>query len=83
MKDNRQVLTVVVSGTPVQVEASANASVRSVVPEALHKSGQVGRPEGDWELRDEAGNLLGPERKVGEFGPDAMLYLSLKVGSGG
>lgn len=75
-------LTIVVNGQPTGVTASAQASVESLIPAALAQTGNVGQPPNNWELRDAAGNQLGPKNKVGEFAGQT-LFLNLKAGIGG
>lgn len=85
MPKNKETLTVVVNGQPTEVEANENAPIRTVIPKALGKSGNTGRPPEDWQLTDADGNLLDLGRKIEEFGfvPGVTLLLSLKAGVGG
>ncbi len=85
MSHNQQMLTVVVSGTPVQVEVNVQAPLRTLIPEALRESEQAGRSPEEWELRDAQGNLFDLDRKIGSYGfaTDTRLYLNLKAGIGG
>jgi hypothetical protein len=82
---NEQMLTIIVNGNAVVVSAIANAALRTIIPQALHLSGNAGQPPDNWELRDASGNPLALDKKVGEFmfGPDAKLFLNLKAGVGG
>lgn len=82
--DNKIDLNIVVNGRAVTVDANVNAPLRTAVPEALRKSGNVGEPD-EWELRDEGGNLLDISHKIGSFGftAAATLFLSRKAGVGG
>ncbi len=81
----KETLTVVVNGQPVEVEANENAPLRSVIGRALELSGNVGQPPENWELKDAAGNLLDPDRKIGDyhFPEGVKLFLSLKAGVAG
>lgn len=78
-------LAVIVNGQPTLVDAKANAPLRTIIPEALHQSGNAGQPPENWELRDAAGALLDLEAKIGSFGfsTDTKLFLNLKAGIGG
>lgn len=78
-------IAVIVNGQPVLVETNANAPLQTVVVHALNASGNSGQPPENWELRDEAGNLLDPQDKLSAhgLGPDSKLFLSLKAGVGG
>ncbi len=85
MADPRETLTVVVGGTPVQVEANPNAELRTVVNRALAESHNTGQPPENWELRDKDGNLLDVTKKVSayHFAAGATLFLNLRAGIGG
>jgi hypothetical protein len=78
-------LSVIVNGEPTLVEVNANAPLRTVIPPALHQSGNAGQPPENWELRDAAGALLDLDAKIGSFGfpADAKVFLNLKAGIGG
>lgn len=84
-KKTKETLTIVVNGQPVEVEANENAPLQSVVGKALEKSGNVGQPAENWELKDAAGALLDLRKKIGEynFADDVKLFLSLKAGVAG
>lgn len=75
-------LTIVVNGQPTQLTASGQASIESIIPQALEQTGNVGQPPNNWELRDAAGKQLDPKNKVGEFAGQT-LFLNLKAGIGG
>ncbi len=85
MPDNQIALEVIVNGQPVEVQANQNAPLRTVIPKALTQTGNAGRPPEDWELRDAAGVLLDPEKKIEDFGfPEGTrLFLNLRAGVGG
>ncbi|NUR33868.1 MAG: DUF2604 domain-containing protein [Gemmatimonadaceae bacterium] len=79
-------LTIVVNGTPTEIDQNANSPLRAVIERALAATGNdAGQPVANWELRDEQGVLLEPDRKIGSFGfaGSATLFLSLKAGVGG
>ena len=85
MKTEKLVLTVVVNGTPVEIEANPNAELRTVVTRALAETKNSGQPFESWELRDRAGNSLDVTAKIGESGlvRGSTLFLSLRAGIGG
>jgi len=85
MPDNNILLTIVVNGTPAQVEANVNAPLRTVIARALAQTQNTGRPPEDWELRDAQGILLDITKKVGEFNfPEGTtLFLNLTAGVAG
>jgi hypothetical protein len=84
-KDHDVDLIIVVNGQPIPIEAKANELLRTVVHQALEKSGNSGQPIDNWELRDGSGNILDLARKVGDFHfhDGTKLFLSLKAGVGG
>lgn len=85
MPRNKETLTIVVNGQPTEVDANENTPLHTVIPKALEKSGNTGRPPEDWQLTDMNGNPLDLGRKIEEFGfaPGVTLLLSLKAGVGG
>ncbi len=85
MPRNKETLTVIVNGTPTEVEANENAPLKTIIPKALHQTGNSGQPPDQWELKDAQGNLLDLEKKIGDyhFPDDVKLFLSLKAGVGG
>ena len=85
MPRNKNTVTVVVNGTPTEVEANDHSPLKVLIPKALHATGNSGQPADQWELKDSAGNLLDLEKKIGDyhFADDTKLFLSLKAGVGG
>jgi hypothetical protein len=84
-KDHDVDLIIVVNGQPIPLEAKNHELLRTVVHQALEKSGNSGQPIDNWELRDGSGNILDLARKVGDFHfqDGTKLFLSLKAGVGG
>jgi hypothetical protein len=78
-------LSVVVNGTSTNVETNPNAALQSVIVKALAQTNNQGRPPGDWELKDLAGNVLDPNKKPRDYNlaSGATLFLTLKAGVGG
>ena len=85
MPRNKNTLTVIVNGTPTEVEANENAPLKMIIPKALEQTGNTGQPPDQWELKDAQGNLLDLGKKIGDyhFPADVKLFLSLKAGVGG
>jgi hypothetical protein len=77
--------TIVVNGTPTEVEQNANSPLKAVIERALSNTQNLGQPPENWELRGDDGALLDPDRKIGsyEFRGAVTLFLSLKAGVGG
>jgi hypothetical protein len=78
-------ITIVVNGQPVSVTGNLHAPLRTIMQEALHRSGNSGQPIDNWELRDAGGQILEPDRKLEELHlqAGATLFLNLKAGIGG
>ncbi len=85
MNENKISITVIVNGQSVVITANPHAPLRTIIPDALHLSGNSGQPPDNWELRDAPGNLLPLDKKIGEFSfaGDVRLFLNLKAGVGG
>jgi hypothetical protein len=85
MSHNIEKLVVIVNGTPYDVKANVEAPVLVVIEKVLEESGNRGQPPQNWELRDAAGQLLDPQRKLEDYHlrDGAKLFLSLKAGVGG
>jgi hypothetical protein len=84
-KGNKVSLTIVVNGQPVEIEGNENAPLQTVLNKALSETQNEAQPPENWEIRDEAGNLLDPSQKIGLFGFAAgtVLLASLKAGAAG
>jgi hypothetical protein len=78
-------ITMVVNGQPVVIEAEEKEKLAEVRRRALHETQNVAQPPENWEIKDEAGTVLDPEKHVGEyhFGKEVTLFLSLKAGAAG
>lgn len=85
MPHNKNTLTVIVNGTPTEVEANQHAPLKTIIPKALEQTGNSGQPPDQWELKDAQGNLLDLDKKIEDyhFPNDVKLFLSLKAGVGG
>lgn len=79
------IISVIVNGQPVDVEANVKAPLIPVVEHALNQSGNSGQPLENWELRDASGQVLDLNRKVEDYGftNGVKLFLNLKAGVGG
>lgn len=83
--DNHVDLVIVVSGAPESVRINRNEPLEHAVREALRESGNPGQRPEDWELRNEAGQLLVLTLRPGDAGivDRQTLFLSPKAGAGG
>jgi Protein of Unknown function (DUF2604) len=81
-RNHRHIVRVVVDGSPVEVEYKENDLVGDLIPRALYKAGNVGRPEDHWQLKYE-GKVLDLKEMMGalHLPKDAVLFLSLEAGT--
>ena len=82
---NKIELNVIVNGTPTTVDANLNAPLRTVLNKALEQTQNTGQDPENWTFKDEAGNALDLDKKVGTFAfaVGVELFVSLKAGAGG
>jgi len=78
-------ITMVVNGQPIVLQAAEGETLASVRHRALTDTQNLAQPPENWEIKNEAGAVLDPEKHVGEyhFGPKVTLFLSLKAGAAG
>ena len=78
-------MTVVVNGTPVEIDAEADEPLADVRRRALDLTRNVAQPPENWDFKTEGGDLLDPAKRVGDyrFGPQVTLFLSLAAGVAG
>ena|ERR1700686_1449612 len=78
-------ITMVVNGQPVLIKATEGEKLADVRQRALTQTQNLAQPPENWEIKNEAGALLDPEKRVGEyhFGEKVTLFLSLKAGVAG
>ena len=78
-------IIMVVNGQPVTIEATEQEKLSEVRQRALTDTQNLAQPPENWEIKNEAGTVLDPEKRVGEyhFGKEVTLFLSLKAGVAG
>ncbi|MGY3487875.1 chromosome segregation ATPase [Bradyrhizobium sp. USDA 4011] len=78
-------ITMVVNGQPVTIEATQQEKLSDVRQRALTETENLAQPPENWEIKDEAGTVLDPDKRVGHyhFGKEVTLFLSLKAGAAG
>lgn len=84
--NNKIQLQIVVNGNPVTVEANIHEPLEALLVPTLKKAGVAGNPEPDrWIFKDQNGNVLDKNKKVGDFGfaAGATIFLSLEAGIAG
>ncbi len=84
--DNATTLIFIVNGSEVVLDhLNVNEPLHAARNQALAKSKNTGRPPADWQIKDERGNALDPDRPIESFAfpPGTKLFLSLGVGAGG
>lgn len=80
------VIRFIVNGEELPLEVWPNQFLDDLVRIVLEKTGNTGRPPGEWEVRTEAGVLipdLHKEIASFHFANFTKLYITLKVGAGG
>lgn len=80
------VIRFIVNGEELPLEVWPNQFLDDLVRIVLEKTGNTGRPAGEWEVRTEAGVLIPDLHKQIEsfhFANFMKLYTTLKVGAGG
>jgi predicted ribosome quality control (RQC) complex YloA/Tae2 family protein len=78
-------ITMVVNGQPVTIEATKQEKLSDVRQRALTETQNLAQPPENWEIKNEAGAVLDPDKRVGDyhFGKEVTLFLSLKAGAAG
>jgi Protein of Unknown function (DUF2604) len=78
-------ITMVVNGQPVMIEATEQEKLSEVRQRALTETQNLAQPPENWEIKDEAGTVLDPDKRVGHYhlGKEITLFLSLKAGAAG
>lgn len=83
---NQIVLQIVVNGNPIEMNANVHEPLGALLVPALRHAGVAGEPDASrWVFKDQNGNVLDKEKKVGEFGfaNEAVIFLSLEAGIAG
>lgn len=85
MSDQGINLKFIVNGQPIDVTAFLGWELREAAKKALEKSGNVGQPIDNWELRDGAGTVLDMGLKIArsDIQEGSTFFLNLKAGIGG
>ncbi|MGY8680466.1 DUF2604 domain-containing protein [Bradyrhizobium sp. UFLA05-153] len=78
-------ITMVVNGQPVTIEATQQEQLSDVRQRALTETQNLAQPPENWEIKNEAGTVLDPDKRVAHyhFGKEVTLFLSLKAGAAG
>ncbi len=84
MAEPRNVTMIVTGHPPVIVYCVPRYfPVQGLRNEALWKTNNMGYAPDEWEVRNEVGEIVRPETKVGELKYDGPLYLKMKPGAMG
>ncbi len=85
MGDKQIEFTIVVNGQPVAVKVNRYDEIGEAVSQALKESGNSGQPIGNWELRNDSGQIIDIEKKIADsdIKEGVTLFLNLKAGVGG
>lgn len=84
-KVNEIKVTFIVQGGAISNKYNENQPLKGAVGRVLEKTGNLGQPISNWQLRTEKGRLLDLEKKFKEenISSGSKLFLSLQVGRGG
>ncbi len=82
---NKITLIFIVNGVDVPVEGNIHEPLKAARNKALADSNNTGRPMDEWEIHNDAGKALDPDKKIADLGlvDGARLFLNLKVAAGG
>jgi hypothetical protein len=82
---NKLTLIFIVNGVDVPVEANIHEPLKVARDKALRDSNNTGRPMDEWEIHNDAGQALDPDKKIVDLSlvDGARLFLNLKVAAGG
>ena len=87
---NKITLIFIVNGVDVSIDANIHEPLKVARNKALTDSNNTGRPMDEWEIHNDAGQALDPDKKIEDLGLEdlglvdgARLFLNLKVGAGG
>lgn len=82
---NKITLIFIVNGVDVRVEENVNEPLKVARNHALEDSNNTGRPFDEWEIHNDAGQALDPNKKIEQSSltDGTRLFLNLKVGAGG
>jgi hypothetical protein len=84
--DNKTSLTFIVNGAEVVLDhLNLSEPLHAARNRALAESKNTGRPPSDWQIKDQSGNALDPDKRIESysFPRGTKLWLSLGVGAGG
>lgn len=84
-EDKKITLVVIVSGTPISVEANPKQKLQVIAQKALEQTGNTSRPLSDWTIKTRDGVVLDMANTVEsyEFTDGTQLVMSLEAGVGG
>lgn len=84
-EDHKVTLTMVVNGKPYSLPFALGQKLHAIVAETLDKTGNMGQPSENWDLRDSAGNLLDLNQHLQNFRfpENTELFLNPRAGAGG
>lgn len=78
-------INMVVNGAPYDLSFPLGQKIKGVVEETLEKTGNVGQPLENWELKDTNGAPIDLNKHLRDynFQDGVTLFLNLKAGIGG
>jgi hypothetical protein len=83
--DNKISINMVISGKAYSLSFPSGQKMIGIVESTLSKTGNVGQPLENWELRDEIGTFIDLDKHLRDysFQDNVTLFLNTKAGIGG
>lgn len=83
-KEKKITLTIVVQGTPVEIEANESQPLKGLIGKALSSAGVAGSHE-NWYFSNEAGTELDSEKSIADIGlvSGQLISLNQRAGAAG
>lgn len=83
-KEQKIVLTIIVSGNPVSIEVNTHQPLKSLMEKSFKEADIVGGGD-NWYFSDEAGNELNADSKISELGlaNGQVILLNQRAGAAG
>ena len=82
MSANNIQIIFIVNGQEQAEEVNVNQPLKAARNQALAHSNQTGRPMDEWQVLDDNGNPLDPNKSIEDLGLASGVQLTLTLGSG-
>lgn len=82
MSSNKIQIVFIVNGQDQPEEVNVHEPLKAARNQALADTNQTGRPVDEWQILDEGGHPLDPDKKIEDFNFKSGVHLTLTLGSG-